>query len=60
MKKQPPDKDVLVYIVLEMEQSEVEGIVKQFKESKKLKFKYYWINQDWRQNETQQTTTESL
>lgn len=60
MKKQPPDKDVLVYIVLEMEQSEVEGIVKQFKESKKLKFKYYWVNQDWRQNETQQTTRESL
>ena len=50
MKKQPPDKDVLVYIVLEMRQSEVESIVKQIKESKKLKFKYYWIGDNW--NET--------
>ncbi len=50
-KQKEPDKDILVYIVLEMEQSEVEGIVKQIKESKKLKYKYHWLGQDWRKDE---------
>ena len=48
MKKiKEPDKKVVVYVVLEMMQSEVEGIIQRIKDNKELKYKYYWLDQDW-------------
>jgi len=55
MKKQPKsDKPTLVYVVLEIPENEIEGIIEQFKNSKKVKFKYWWKDQEWRkENEIQ-------
>lgn len=47
MKKQQPDKDILLYLVLEVKQSELVALVQQIKDSKKLKYKYHWINNEW-------------
>jgi hypothetical protein len=47
MKKQPPDKKVKIYLVMEMMLSEVQEKIEQFKASKKIKYLYHWINSDW-------------
>lgn len=51
MKKHFVDKKVKVYIVLEMMLSEVKEKTDQFKASKKVKYLYHWINQDWEEKD---------
>jgi len=37
----------------EIPENEIEGIIEQFKNSKKVKFKYWWKDQEWRKDETE-------
>ena len=57
MKKQKlTDKDILVHIVIEAKDSKADDLIKYLKEDKKLRFKYWWKDQDWsNRNETIQT-----
>ena len=53
MKQKPKTTEIKkLYVVFEVAENEIEGLVKQIKESKKLKYLYHWINQEWR-NEIQ-------
>ena len=48
MKKQKlTDKDILVHIVIEAKDSKADDLIKYLKEDKKLRFKYWWKDQDW-------------
>lgn len=48
MKKPKTNGPKKLYVVFEVRENEIEGLIKQIKESKKLKYLYHWINQEWR------------
>lgn len=55
MKKQKTAELKKLYVVFEVPEFEIEDLIIQIKQSKKLKYLYHWINGEW--NEIEQTTT---